>query len=101
MFDFTADTGYFVEVSLTNHRVRNRMIWFASLIAWRLYLVRFPTINVQPCQVTHQATPSDPFFTGFLNFAYTEKGALDKEIKGITATVTESGYCDDGCIQYG
>ena len=71
MFDFTSDTGYFVEVSLAQHRISGK------------------------------ATPSDPFFTGFENFVYTDTGPFKKELRGLSATVTESGYCDDGCFRYG
>lgn len=58
------------------------------------------TLDVQNARVEHVTKPTDPFFTGFENMVYAPK-FLANRILGLSATVEESGYCDDGCFQFG
>ena len=47
---------------------------------------------------TTKVSSGDLFFTGFLNFKYI---ASDNKLQGLSGTVTENGFCFDGCIAYG
>eukprot|EP00998_Keelungia_sp_KM082_P005487 NODE_1808_length_1209_cov_47.543438_g1793_i0.p2 GENE.NODE_1808_length_1209_cov_47.543438_g1793_i0~~NODE_1808_length_1209_cov_47.543438_g1793_i0.p2 ORF type:complete len:368 (+),score=107.53 NODE_1808_length_1209_cov_47.543438_g1793_i0:24-1127(+) len=57
-------------------------------------------IDLAAGNVSRVAAPSDPLFHGFINF-YAVKGAVPDALKGITPTVTASGYCSDGCMAFG
>jgi hypothetical protein len=58
----------------------------------------FLQVNMAAGNVTKLVSP-DEFFTGFIDFKVfpDDSGAL----QGITGTVTQSGYCSDGCLGYG
>lgn len=58
----------------------------------------FLNVNMAAGNVTALISP-DEFFTGFIDFKVfpDDSGAL----QGITGTVTESGYCSNGCLGYG
>jgi len=43
---------------------------------------------------SHLSHPSDDFFTGFENMALLDSNT----VIGLSATVTEDGFCDDGCF---
>jgi hypothetical protein len=47
---------------------------------------------------TTTVNSNDAFFTGFLDFA---EWPSDQTLRGITSTVTESGYCSDACVGFG
>lgn len=56
-------------------------------------------VEIDPIKgrVAKTVTPTDPFFVGFTNFWYVNPTTL----KGLSPTVTQSGYCDDGCFSLG
>lgn len=57
----------------------------------------FIELDSQSAKVARTVTPSDPFFVGYTNMAYRGQNTL----VGLTPTVTQSGYCSDGCFQLG
>jgi len=48
--------------------------------------------------VTRSVTPKDAFFTGFINMVY---NPVSVDLVGLSGTVTQSGWCSDGCFQLG
>lgn len=73
--DFTSDTGYFVKILVSTNATTNAT------------------------QVTTSAFVSrSDFFTGFLNFKVRDSQQV---FEGMTGTVTQDGFCSDGCIGYG
>jgi hypothetical protein len=73
--DFTSDTGYFVSIETTKN----------------------PSTNETTVETAAFESRSE-FFTGFLNFKVRDSKNV---FEGMTGTVTESGFCSDGCIGYG
>eukprot|EP01116_Phalansterium_solitarium_P011733 TRINITY_DN2749_c0_g3_i1.p1 TRINITY_DN2749_c0_g3~~TRINITY_DN2749_c0_g3_i1.p1 ORF type:complete len:352 (+),score=147.19 TRINITY_DN2749_c0_g3_i1:124-1179(+) len=55
-------------------------------------------VDVAKAKLVSQFAPSDLFFTGFENMQYV---ASEQALKGVSGTVTQDGFCDDGCFQYG
>lgn len=48
--------------------------------------------------------PSDPFFNGFVNFYTLNNGSQEGAFvvaSGFSPTVTQNGYCNDGCFEFG
>jgi len=57
-------------------------------------------VDVANAQIIGTSTPNDEFFTGFENMAYLGSES-EGELRGVSGTVTSSGFCDDGCFVYG
>eukprot|EP01116_Phalansterium_solitarium_P011732 TRINITY_DN2749_c0_g2_i1.p1 TRINITY_DN2749_c0_g2~~TRINITY_DN2749_c0_g2_i1.p1 ORF type:complete len:368 (+),score=120.92 TRINITY_DN2749_c0_g2_i1:54-1106(+) len=55
-------------------------------------------IDVASAKLLSQFAPSDESFTGFENMHYLSSA---KALRGVSATSTNSGFCDNGCLQYG
>jgi len=55
-------------------------------------------LDIANAAITLQTTPSDIFFTGYENMAWIQREDI---LKGVSATVTEDGWCSDGCFQFG
>jgi len=55
-------------------------------------------LNLPEAQVVSNFEPSDMTFTGYENMAYSDQ---DNVLVGVSGTVTEDGFCSNGCYQYG
>jgi len=55
-------------------------------------------LDIQSASIVSSVSPSDEFFTGFENMAWSTQKSL---LQGVSGTVTEDGYCSDGCFQFG
>jgi hypothetical protein len=71
--DFTSDLGYFVKVEVSDY---NNATGTGKV-------------------TTSAFSSSSDFFTGFLNFKVRDSQG---EFEGMTGTVTQDGFCSDGCI---
>lgn len=58
----------------------------------------FVNLNDATGNVTAAFSSDSEFFTGFFNFKLFPQ---DRSLRGITGTVTESGYCSNGCLGWG
>jgi len=56
------------------------------------------TLDVATAKIVDHKNSGDLFFTGFVNMAYQDSGKI---LEGITITVTQGGFCFDGCLQLG
>jgi len=56
------------------------------------------TLDIQKAKVVRGVNSGDIWFTGFENMGYRDDTSL---LQGISMTVTENGFCFDGCIQFG
>jgi hypothetical protein len=55
-------------------------------------------VNLAQSEVEQTVTPSNVFFTGYENMAWSSSKSY---LQGVSGTVTENGYCSDGCFQFG
>lgn len=54
-------------------------------------------LNLETGEILHQVEPDDIFFHGYVNYGFENQAAL----VGVTPTVTERGFCSNGCFGYG
>jgi len=56
------------------------------------------TIDVERAKISNHVTAKNIFFTGFENMYFAPKHKL---LQGVSADVTQSGFCSDGCFAFG
>eukprot|EP00999_Lentomonas_sp_LEN2_P002936 NODE_797_length_1186_cov_116.177526_g756_i0.p1 GENE.NODE_797_length_1186_cov_116.177526_g756_i0~~NODE_797_length_1186_cov_116.177526_g756_i0.p1 ORF type:complete len:368 (+),score=38.82 NODE_797_length_1186_cov_116.177526_g756_i0:40-1143(+) len=54
-------------------------------------------LDVPQGNITHVSYPDDIFFHGYVNMGYEDQIVL----KGVTPTVTQNGFCSNGCFGFG
>jgi hypothetical protein len=55
-------------------------------------------VDINKPHIQWSVQPDDPFFVGYINMGYLSK---TNQLLGLAPHVTQTGFCDDGCFQFG